>query len=104
MSWLELASPGSTKPAIAHPWGLVTLRQGLADEFGNRHAKGPRLLLDESVLLFVEPDLGANHVITPHPMPRSSIRSSGAPQVRQMREWQSPQSSGSGTGLAQAGQ
>jgi hypothetical protein len=32
------------------------------------------------------------------------MRSRGAPQVRQMMEWQSPQTRGSGTGLAQTGQ
>jgi ferredoxin--NADP+ reductase len=39
-----------------------------------------------------------------HPIPKSSIRSSGVPQVRQITAWQSPHTNGSATGLAQFGQ
>jgi hypothetical protein len=63
--------------------------------------------------VLVQADLCADHVITVsihdnmsarHPIPKSSMRSNGVPQTRQIRAWQSPQRSGSGTGLAQAGQ
>ena len=38
------------------------------------------------------------------PIPKSSMRSSGVPHVRQITAWQSPQTSGSETGAAHAGQ
>src|ERR1039458_3694916 len=47
---------------------------------------------------------GVTGARTPYPIPRSSMRSSGVPQVRQMTAWQSPQTKGSGTRLAQVGQ
>ena len=59
---------GFDEASIAHPRRLVTWRQGLtdspADELGNRHTKGLGLFLDQGVVLFVEADLGADHVIT----------------------------------------
>ena len=41
---------------------------------------------------------------TRYPMPSSSACSSGVPQRRQISDAQSPQASGSSTGLAQVGQ
>ena len=76
----------------------------LADEFRNRHTKGFGLFLDASVVRFSNL-IWVRIMLSPvQPIPRSSMLSSGAPQVRQMSAWQSPQSSGSGTGLVQAGQ
>jgi hypothetical protein len=39
-----------------------------------------------------------------YPIPKSSTRSSGVPQARQITALQSPQTSGSGTGFSQVGQ
>ncbi|HUB77557.1 MAG TPA: hypothetical protein VMB03_02115 [Bryobacteraceae bacterium] len=39
-----------------------------------------------------------------YPIPRSSARSSGVPQMRQMTALQSPQTSGSETAFRQVGQ
>ncbi|HEX3746909.1 MAG TPA: hypothetical protein VHW09_23385 [Bryobacteraceae bacterium] len=39
-----------------------------------------------------------------HPIPKSSTRSSGVPQARQMTARQSPQTNGSATGFSQVGQ
>jgi hypothetical protein len=49
-------------------------------------------------------DRSAGRILTPYPIPRSSMRSSGVPHRRQITAWQSPQTKGSDTGVAQAGQ
>src|SRR5579885_2241207 len=86
------------------------LADSLANVFRDGNALRCGFALQELVIVSVQADLRADHVITccihdnTHPIPSSSIRSSGVPQTRQMSAWQSPHTSGSATGRAQAGQ